>query len=136
MAEKMATKYVFMVSVYLSLCNSFSHERFLLTSLLVRVTKRVHEAYFANLSKVGNALIDCLSFDLQPSDAFNIAVRCKVTHNYAYKSSELKPKGQACLDTKEFNILSNMVQAVNDEAAEWKDMLSKFRAKLNLKKYT
>ena len=52
MAEKMATKYVFMVSVYLSLCNSFSHERFLLTSLLVRVTKRVHEAYFANLSKV------------------------------------------------------------------------------------
>ena len=26
-----------------------------------------------------------------------------------------RPNGQACLDTKEFNILSNMMQAVNEE---------------------
>ncbi|KDO84644.1 hypothetical protein CISIN_1g019109mg [Citrus sinensis] len=46
---------------------------------LVRVTKRVHEAYFAQLylTKVGNET-ECVSFDLRPSDAINIAVRCKV----------------------------------------------------------
>ncbi|KAJ4909287.1 Bifunctional nuclease 1 [Raphanus sativus] len=135
---------------------------------LVRVTKRVHEAYFAQLylSKVGNAS-DCISFDLRPSDAINIAVRCKVpvqVNKYlAYsdgmrviESGKLsqqtpasdgllfteqdKPNGQACLDTKEFNILSNMMQAVNeeryDEAAEWRDKLGQFRAKRNLRKYT
>ncbi|KEH36185.1 wound-responsive family protein [Medicago truncatula] len=44
----------------------------------VRVTKRVQEAYFAQiyLSKVGNES-ECMSFDLRPSDAINIAVRCK-----------------------------------------------------------
>ena len=26
---------------------------------------------------------DCLSFDLRPSDAINIAVRCKVTSNFS-----------------------------------------------------
>ncbi|MQL41427.1 bifunctional nuclease family protein, partial [Escherichia coli] len=46
---------------------------------LVRVTKRVQEAYFAQLylSKVGNEA-ECMSLDLRPSDAINIAVRCKV----------------------------------------------------------
>ncbi|ESR48288.1 Bifunctional nuclease 1 [Citrus sinensis] len=46
---------------------------------LVRVTKRVHEAYFAQLylTKVGDET-ECVSFDLRPSDAINIAVRCKV----------------------------------------------------------
>ncbi|KAF7817590.1 bifunctional nuclease 1-like [Senna tora] len=45
----------------------------------VRVTKRIHEAYFAQLylTKVGNEA-ECMSFDLRPSDAINIAVRCKV----------------------------------------------------------
>ncbi|CAH8313425.1 unnamed protein product [Eruca vesicaria subsp. sativa] len=135
---------------------------------LVRVTKRVHEAYYAQLylSKVGNAS-DCISFDLRPSDAINIAVRCKVpiqVNKYLAYSDGMRviesgklsqqtpasdgllfteqdrPNGQACLDTKEFNILSNMMQAVNeeryDEAAEWRDKLGQFRAKRNLKKYT
>uniref|UniRef100_A0A1J3GPA1 Bifunctional nuclease 1 n=1 Tax=Noccaea caerulescens TaxID=107243 RepID=A0A1J3GPA1_NOCCA len=137
---------------------------------LVRVTKRVHEAYFAQLflSKVGNAS-DCISFDLRPSDAINIAVRCKVpiqVNKYLAYSDGMRviesrkpstttptpasdgllfteqdrPNGQACLDTKEFNILSNMMLAVNeekyDEAAEWRDKLGQFRAKRNLKKYT
>ncbi|GFY86188.1 bifunctional nuclease in basal defense response 1 [Actinidia rufa] len=45
---------------------------------LVRVTKRVHEAYFAQLylTKLGNEM-ESISFDLRPSDAINIAVRCK-----------------------------------------------------------
>ncbi|ESQ27597.1 hypothetical protein EUTSA_v10018837mg [Eutrema salsugineum] len=135
---------------------------------LVRVTKRVHEAYFAQLylSKMGNAS-DCVSFDLRPSDAINIAVRCKVpiqVNKYLAYSDGMRviesgklsqqtpasdgllfteqdrPNGQACLDTKEFNILSNMMQAVNeeryDEAAEWRDKLGQFRAKRNLRKYT
>ncbi|XP_019059051.1 PREDICTED: bifunctional nuclease 1-like isoform X2 [Tarenaya hassleriana] len=135
---------------------------------LVRITKRVHEAYFAQLylSKVGNAS-DCISFDLRPSDAINIAVRCKVpiqvnkylaygdgmrviksrklfTHTPASDGllfTELdRPSSQPCLDTKEFNLLSNMMQAVDqeryDEAAEWRDKLGQFRAKRNLRKYT
>ncbi|KAA8537590.1 hypothetical protein F0562_027198 [Nyssa sinensis] len=46
---------------------------------LVRVTKRVHEAYFAQLylTKLGNET-ECVSFDLRPSDAINIAIRSKV----------------------------------------------------------
>ncbi|WJX09220.1 Bifunctional nuclease 1 [Trifolium repens] len=46
---------------------------------LVRVTRRVDDAYFAQLylTKVGKEA-ECKSFDLRPSDAINIAVRCKV----------------------------------------------------------
>ncbi|CAN6446572.1 unnamed protein product [Victoria cruziana] len=46
---------------------------------LVRVTKRVHEAYFAQLllEKVGDNT-ERFCFDLRPSDAINIAVRCQV----------------------------------------------------------
>ncbi|KAI3910234.1 hypothetical protein MKW92_001189 [Papaver armeniacum] len=45
----------------------------------VVMTKRVHEAYFAQLYlvKAGNET-ERISFDLRPSDAINIAVRCKV----------------------------------------------------------
>ncbi|KAF8410561.1 hypothetical protein HHK36_003092 [Tetracentron sinense] len=45
---------------------------------LVRVTKRVHEAYFAHLylTKAGNKT-ESVSFDLRPSDAINMAVICK-----------------------------------------------------------
>ncbi|XP_010254738.1 PREDICTED: bifunctional nuclease 2-like isoform X2 [Nelumbo nucifera] len=46
---------------------------------LVRVTKRVNEAYFAQLyiTKIDDET-QRVSFDLRPSDAINIAVRCKV----------------------------------------------------------
>ena len=135
---------------------------------LVRVTTRVHEAYYAQLflSKVGDKS-DCVSFDLRPSDAINIAVRCKVPVQVnkflAYSDgmrviesgklsketpasdgllyTELdRPSGQPCLDTKEFDLLNNMMQAVNeeryDEAAEWRDKLGQFQAKRKLRKYT
>ncbi|AAF98407.1 Unknown protein [Arabidopsis thaliana] len=110
---------------------------------LVRVTTRVHEAYFAELylSKVGDKS-DCVSFDLRPSDAINIAVRCKVpiqVNKYLAYSDGMRvidsgklskqtpasdgllfteldrPNGQPCFDTKEFDLVRNMMQAVDEE---------------------
>ncbi|XP_010459638.1 PREDICTED: bifunctional nuclease 2 [Camelina sativa] len=136
---------------------------------LVRVTTRVHEAYFAELylSKVGGNKSECVSFDLRPSDAINIAVRCKVpiqVNKYLAYSDGMRvidsgklskqtpasdgllfteldrPNGQPCFDTKEFDLLRNMMQAVDeeryDEAAEWRDKLGQFQAKRKLRKYT
>ncbi|CAO2835114.1 unnamed protein product [Amaranthus hypochondriacus] len=132
------------------------------TVKLVRVTKRVHEAYFAQiyLTKVDNE-DDCISFDLRPSDAINIAVRCKVpiqvNRNLAQSDgmkivespktsagpasdvlsfTELdQPSGQPCIETTEFNLLRNMLNAACEEryqdAAQWRDKLTQFRAKRN-----
>uniref|UniRef100_A0A804NPW2 BFN domain-containing protein n=3 Tax=Zea mays TaxID=4577 RepID=A0A804NPW2_MAIZE len=46
---------------------------------LVRVNKRIQEAYCAELclTKIDDST-DSITFDLRPSDAINIAVRCKV----------------------------------------------------------
>ncbi|WVY92205.1 hypothetical protein V8G54_037719, partial [Vigna mungo] len=90
---------------------------------------------------VGNAA-ECVSFDLRPSDAINIAVRCKVpiqVNKYlAYSdgmrviesgklSTQLpgmdgrlftemdRPSGQPCVETTEFNLLHNMLKAVVEE---------------------
>ncbi|KEH36184.1 putative bifunctional nuclease domain-containing protein [Medicago truncatula] len=126
----------------------------------VRVTKRVQEAYFAQiyLSKVGNES-ECMSFDLRPSDAINIAVRCKVpiqVNKYLAYSDGMRviesgklstqspgsdgplfteldrPNGKPCVETKEFNLLHNMLTAVVEEryqdAALWRDQLNQFRA--------
>ncbi|KAG6699299.1 hypothetical protein I3842_08G061300 [Carya illinoinensis] len=131
---------------------------------LVRVTRRVHEAYFAQLylTKVDNGT-ECISFDLRPSDAINIAVRCKVpiqVNKYLAYSDGMKviesgkllmqtlasdgllftemdrPSGQPCIETKEFDLVRNMLIAVVEEryrdAAQWRDKLSQFRAKRNL----
>ncbi|XP_019415390.1 PREDICTED: bifunctional nuclease 1-like [Lupinus angustifolius] len=110
---------------------------------VVRVTKRVQEAYFAELylSKVGNEA-EFMSFDLRPSDAINIAVRCKVpiqVNKYlahsdgmrAIESGRLltnspgsdgplitemdRPSGKPCTETKEFNLLHKMLKAVVEE---------------------
>ncbi|GAV84580.1 DNase-RNase domain-containing protein [Cephalotus follicularis] len=135
---------------------------------MVRVTKRVHEAYFAQLylTKVGNEA-DTISFDLRPSDAINIAVRCKVpiqVNKYLAYSDGMRviesgklstlspasdgllftemdrPTGQPCIDTKEFNLVRNMLVAVVEEryhdAAQWRDKLGQLRAKRNLRKFT
>ncbi|KAH9758805.1 Bifunctional nuclease 1 [Citrus sinensis] len=91
--------------------------------------------------EVGNET-ECVSFDLRPSDAINIAVRCKVpiqvnkylaysdgmrvvesgklsTHSPGSDGllfTELdKPSGQPCLDTKEFNLVRNMLIAAVEE---------------------
>ncbi|KAK7383009.1 hypothetical protein VNO78_28674 [Psophocarpus tetragonolobus] len=123
---------------------------------LVRVTRRVHEAYFAQLylTKVGNEG-QCVSFDLRPSDAINIAVRCKVpiqVNKYLAYSDGMRviesgklstqfpgldgrlftemdrPSGQPCVETTEFNLLHNMLKAVVEE--RYKDA-ALFRDKLN-----
>ncbi|XP_020219569.1 bifunctional nuclease 1 [Cajanus cajan] len=131
---------------------------------VVRVTKRVHEAYFAQLylSKVGNEAV-CMSFDLRPSDAINIAVRCKVpiqVNKYLAYSDGMRviesgklstqspgsdgilfteldrPSGKPCIETKEFNLLHNMLKAVVEEryqdAALWRDKLNQLRAGKNV----
>ncbi|KAM6544320.1 hypothetical protein CsatB_008767 [Cannabis sativa] len=110
---------------------------------LVRVTKRVHEAYFAQLylTKVGDES-ECISLDLRPSDAINIAVRCKVpiqVNKYLAYSDGMRviesgklltqtlasdgllfaeldrPSGQPCVETKEFNLVRNMLVAAVEE---------------------
>ncbi|XP_020272559.1 bifunctional nuclease 2-like isoform X2 [Asparagus officinalis] len=125
---------------------------------LVRVTRRIHEAYFAQLylAKVDSKK-EIISFDLRPSDAINIAVRCKVhsmllsvipfssrtdysvpiqvNRHVAYSDGmrvveppkttvpsdgllfqELdRPIGEPCLETKEFNLVRNMLIAVVEE---------------------
>ncbi|KAI7751744.1 hypothetical protein M8C21_015693 [Ambrosia artemisiifolia] len=104
---------------------------------------------------------DCVSFDLRPSDAINIAVRCKVpiqvnkflAHSDGMKiveSAKLanqsfpdgltykeldRPSGQPCVETKEFNLVRNMLIAAVEEryrdAAQWRDKLTQFRSKRN-----
>ncbi|KAI4316847.1 hypothetical protein L6164_024787 [Bauhinia variegata] len=110
---------------------------------IVRITKRVHEAYFARLYLTkGGDEAELMSFDLRPSDAINIAVRCKVPIQVnkflAYSDgmrviesgklstqspgsdgllfTELdRPSGKPCAETKEFNLLHNMWKAVYEE---------------------
>ncbi|KAK8704528.1 hypothetical protein V6N13_048150 [Hibiscus sabdariffa] len=110
---------------------------------LVRVTKRVHEAYFAQLylTKVGDES-EPVIFDLRPSDAINIAVRCKVSiqvNKYLAYSDGMRviesgkpsmqspasdgllfieqdrPSGQPCLDTEEFTMVCKLNEAINQE---------------------
>ncbi|XP_073134488.1 bifunctional nuclease 1 [Henckelia pumila] len=133
------------------------------TVKLVRVTKRVHEAYFAELHlvKLDNEA-ESVRFDLRPSDAINIAVRCKVpiqvnkflayndgmrvveSAKVSVQSSLLdgqffteldRPTGQPCIDTKEFDLVRNMLIAVVEEryrdAASWRDKLTQLRSKKN-----
>ncbi|KAG6543442.1 hypothetical protein Mapa_015112 [Marchantia paleacea] len=47
---------------------------------LVRVTRRVQEAYYARIyvTKVGDETQKMVSLDLRPSDAINLAIRCKI----------------------------------------------------------
>ncbi|XP_071733218.1 bifunctional nuclease 2-like isoform X2 [Rutidosis leptorrhynchoides] len=131
---------------------------------LVRVTKRIHEAYFARLylTKVDDET-ECVSFDLRPSDAINIAVRCKVpiqVNKFLAYSDGMKvvesakpsfqatsssdglifkemdrPSGQPCVETKEFNLIRNMLIAAVEEryrdAAQWRDKLTQLRSKKN-----
>uniref|UniRef100_A0A803LKJ4 BFN domain-containing protein n=1 Tax=Chenopodium quinoa TaxID=63459 RepID=A0A803LKJ4_CHEQI len=105
---------------------------------------------------------ECISFDLRPSDAINIAVRCKVpiqvnrnlaqsdgmkivespkTINVGLASDVMsfteldRPNGQPCIETTEFNLLRNMLNAACEEryqeAAQWRDKLTQLRAKRN-----
>ncbi|KAL0438511.1 UNVERIFIED_CONTAM: Bifunctional nuclease 2 [Sesamum latifolium] len=113
------------------------------TVKLVRVTKRVHEAYFAelHLTRLDNEA-ESIRFDLRPSDAINIAVRCKVpiqVNKFLAYSDGMKviesekvlvqssssagllfteldrPTGQPCIETKEFILVRNMLIAAVEE---------------------
>ncbi|KAL3321844.1 hypothetical protein AABB24_039460 [Solanum stoloniferum] len=113
------------------------------TVKLVRVTKREHETYLAqlHLTKLNNDA-ESISFDLRPSDAINIAVKCKVpiqvNKNLAYsdgvrivESADLapraassdgllftgpdKPAEQPSTDEKEFILVRNMLVAAVEE---------------------
>ncbi|CAA3016657.1 bifunctional nuclease 2 [Olea europaea subsp. europaea] len=133
------------------------------TVKLVRVTKRIHEAYFAelHLTKLDNEA-ECIRFDLRPSDAINIAVRCKVpiqVNKYLVYMDGMKviepekmpvhssssdgllfteldrPSAQLSIETKEFNLVRNMLIAAVEErykdAALWRDKLTQLRSKRN-----
>ncbi|XP_074295188.1 bifunctional nuclease 2-like [Silene latifolia] len=109
----------------------------------VRVTKRVQEAYFAELClmKVDDEN-EQFRFDLRPSDAINIAVRCKAriqinkslghedglklvdtvnstTKPLLYDGSVLsemdRSDGQPCPESEEFILLRNMLIAAVEE---------------------
>ncbi|GER35542.1 bifunctional nuclease 1 [Striga asiatica] len=104
---------------------------------LVRVTKRLHEAYFAelHLAKLENEA-ESICLDLRPSDAINIAVRCKRISSDGLLFTELdRPTGQPCIQTKEFNLVRNMLIAAVEEryldAALWRDKLTQLRSKRN-----
>ncbi|KAG7037875.1 Bifunctional nuclease 2 [Cucurbita argyrosperma subsp. argyrosperma] len=99
---------------------------------------------------------DCLSFDLRPSDAINIAVRCKVpiqVNKYLAYSDGMRvvetgklstqtpatdgllfteldrPSGQPCVEAKEFDLVRNMLIAAVEE--RYRDA-AQWRDKLNL----
>nr|GLL18164.1 bifunctional nuclease 2-like isoform X1 [Ipomoea trifida] len=110
---------------------------------LVRITKRVHEAYFARLylTKQLDNRCESISFDLRPSDAINIAVRCKVpiqvNKHLAFSDGMRitesakplmqgssdgllltgldRPTGQPCIEAEEFILLRNMLIAAAEE---------------------
>ncbi|KAF5943012.1 hypothetical protein HYC85_020654 [Camellia sinensis] len=91
--------------------------------------------------ELGNEM-ESVSFDLRPSDAINIAVRCKVpiqVNKYLAYSDGMRviesakvsiqtsssdgllfteldrPSGQPCIETKEFNLVRNMLIAAVEE---------------------
>ncbi|KAJ3683449.1 hypothetical protein LUZ60_013676 [Juncus effusus] len=109
----------------------------------VRVTKSVQDAYYAEIyfSNIENEM-DIKVIDCRPSDAINVAVRCKVpiqvnkkiiysdgmrvveerklTHNATHSDGMLfteldRPDGQPCVETKEFGLVRNMLLAAVEE---------------------
>ncbi|XP_042458153.1 bifunctional nuclease 2-like [Zingiber officinale] len=124
---------------------------------LVRITKRIKETYFAKLylTKVGSKN-ETISFDIRPSDAINMAVRCKVpiqvnkdlalrdgmkiaeptklavktVLSYGALFTELdRPDGQPCNEAIEFDMVRNMLIAAVEE--RYKDA-ARWRNKLFL----
>ncbi|KAL6614666.1 hypothetical protein ACP70R_036936 [Stipagrostis hirtigluma subsp. patula] len=127
---------------------------------MVRITEMVHDAYYSRLylEKIGN-VEETISFDLKPSDAINIAFRCKVpiqvnrriaynnglkvvqpkpaeTHIDAEQIQDTRldrPDDQPCTEALEFDLVRNMLIAAVEErykdAAQYRDQLSMFRSK-------
>ncbi|KAL8459028.1 hypothetical protein ACS0TY_036490 [Phlomoides rotata] len=103
----------------------------------VRVTKRVHEAYFAELRLV-KAPIQVNKY-LAYSDGMRVIESAKVAMQSSYSNgvyTELdRPSGQPCIETKEFVLVRNMLIAAVEErytdAALWRDELTQLRSKRN-----
>ncbi|TVT98946.1 hypothetical protein EJB05_17291 [Eragrostis curvula] len=127
---------------------------------MVRITEMVHDAYYSRLylAKIGNEE-ETISFDLKPSDAINIAFRCKVpiqvNRHIAYnnglkvvqpKAAESfvgsddiqitgldRPDDQPSCEAQEFDLVRNMLIAAVEErykdAAQYRDKLSMLRSK-------
>ncbi|KAJ4749107.1 Bifunctional nuclease 1 [Rhynchospora pubera] len=132
----------------------------------VRVTKSVRDAYYAEIyfAKIGDDN-DTKVIDCRPSDAINVAVRCKVpiqvnrsivysdgmrvveqtklapaTHSDGMLFTELdRPDGQPCVEAIEFGLVRNMLIAAVEErykdAASLKDKLNQLRAKTKRKNW-
>ncbi|XP_058185188.1 bifunctional nuclease 2 isoform X1 [Rhododendron vialii] len=118
---------------------------------MVKITERVVNTYFARILFCKPGEIDILSVDARPSDAINVAVRCRVPI-YVRKQIVLtdgirigngmgrKSIYDASLDSaadgpdivaEELDLVMNMNLAVKEErysdAATWKDKLIKLR---------
>ncbi|TQD96107.1 hypothetical protein C1H46_018250 [Malus baccata] len=127
------------------------------------IDKMGYEVRLVRVTKRAGSETECVGFDLRPSDAINIAVRCKVpiqVNKYLAYSDGMKviesgkfstqspasdgllftqldrPNGQPCVETKEFNLVRNMLIAAVEEryrdAAQWRDKLLQLRARKNL----
>ncbi|XP_052202556.1 bifunctional nuclease 1-like isoform X2 [Diospyros lotus] len=105
---------------------------------VVRVTKRVHEAYFAqlHLTKVPIQVNKYLAY----SDGMRVIESAKVSIQASSSDGLLfteldRPTGQPCIETKEFNLVRNMLIAAVEEryrdAAQWRDKLTQLRSKRN-----
>ncbi|MCO5578089.1 hypothetical protein L7F22_031927 [Adiantum nelumboides] len=109
---------------------------------LVRVTKRVQEAYYAQLllsKQVGDEVQE-VSLDLRPSDAINIAARCQVpiqvNRQLVYVIKELdRPQADelSSLEAEEFVLVRSLFMAAAEEryidAARIRDELKELRLK-------
>ncbi|KAH7306719.1 hypothetical protein KP509_22G026600 [Ceratopteris richardii] len=122
---------------------------------MVRITDRVNGTYIARIfiGKPGHA--EMRSIDARPSDAVNLAVRCKVpiyVHKDIVASDAVKPVVAPLLEvsasssstdvnldipdgedylSEEITLAKNMVLAIEEErysdAAHWRDELKKFQ---------
>ncbi|XP_030523744.1 bifunctional nuclease 2 [Rhodamnia argentea] len=122
---------------------------------MVRITQRVANTYFARLYFSKSGKDDLLSVDLRPSDAINVAHRCKVPiyvnkqiilrdairFGYGTETTrDRKPVYDVLLDSasdspdvlaEELDLVRNMNLAIKEEryndAALWRDKLMKLR---------
>ncbi|KAF8043383.1 hypothetical protein BT93_A1656 [Corymbia citriodora subsp. variegata] len=122
---------------------------------MVRITQRVANTYFARLYFSKSGKDDVLSVDVRPSDAINVAYRCKVpiyvnkqivlrdAIRFGYGTKRMrdrKPVYDVLLDSasdgpdalaEELDLVKNMNLAIKEEryndAASWRDKLMKLR---------
>ncbi|XP_058088952.1 bifunctional nuclease 1-like isoform X3 [Magnolia sinica] len=103
---------------------------------LVRVTKRVNEAYFAQLylAKVPIQVNKHLAYSdgMRVVEPAKVAIQAPLSDGLLFTELD-RPDGQPCVEAKEFNLVRNMLIAAIEErygdAAQWRDELSQLRSK-------